>query len=189
MLNTLRTHADSCWRAASDYAELEKEATIDHSPCNLNNVNIKCSIRPGRDCMGLMTVVASMSNGLKRRVLLGRERRHITKLTHPQWVSGLITIASEEHNSHIQAHMFKYLAFLQQDVCDFGFQHLKGDNSLILIYIEEGKASWNDLPMIADLRESNIYRSQFVKASTHVVQSVQTLQKNKPDHVYDLSEL
>ena len=68
--------------------------------------------------------------------------------------------------------MFKYLASLNQDVCDFGFEASKGAHSLILSHIEEGKATWDDLPMIQALRESYTYRSQSV--ASHATRPVRT---------------
>ena len=41
--------------------------------------------------------------------------------------------------------MFTYLAALQQDVCDYGFQPMRGAHAFILTQIEESKASWLDL--------------------------------------------
>ena len=49
---------------------------------------------------------------------------------------------------------------------------------LMLSYIEEGKALWDDLPMIQALRESYL-RSQSVRSSTNSVPSVQTQPKTK----------
>ena len=55
-----------------------------------------------------------------------------------------------------------------------GLNPQKGAHSLILSYIEEGKASWDDLPMIQALRESYTYRSQSVKVASHVIRPVRT---------------
>ena len=49
---------------------------------------------------------------------------------------------------------------LHQDVVDFGFSVALGSHSIILSYLEEGRVTWEDLPLIQALRESYSYRSQ-----------------------------
>ena len=160
---------------------LLSDSSGDGSSGDLNIINHKRSVKSGRDRTGADDSRRVYVKWPQEACFIGPERRRVKydDLTHPQWVLGLITIASEEVNPRIQSNMFKYLASLQQDVCDFGFQPSKGAHSLILSYIEEGKASWDDLPMIQALRESCTLRSQSVKASTNSVQPGQTQPKNK----------
>lgn len=182
-LNTLRTQEDCRRKGVAQYAELEKEAAIgDGSTGEFHDINSKRSVRSGRDRTGVDDSRRIYVKWPQEACFIGPDRSRVKydDLTHPQWISGLITIASEECNPKIQGNMFKYLAALQQDVCDFGFLPSKGAHSLILSYIEEGKTSWDDLPMIQALRESYTLRSQSVRASTHSVPSVQTQAKIKP---------
>lgn len=182
-LNTLRTQEDCRRKGVSQYVDLEREASIgDGSTGDLNNINSKRSVRSGRDRTGVDDSRRIYVKWPQEACYIGADRSRVKydDLTHPQWISGLITIASEECNPKVQINMFKYLSSLQQDVCDFGFLPSKGAHSLILSYIEEGKASWDDLPMIQALRESYTLRSQSVKASTHSVPSVHTQAKSKP---------
>ena len=124
----------------------------------------KRSVKSGRERTGGDDARRIYVKWPQEACFIGPERKRVRydELDHPQWVSGIITIASEEPNAHIQSNMFKYLASLNQDVCDFGFEASKGAHSLILSHIEEGKATWDDLLMIQALRESYTYRSQSV---------------------------
>ena len=81
-------------------------------------------------------------------------------LTQSQWTAGLTAIAAEEPNPVIQRNMLQYLAALHQDVVDFSFNVALGSHAIILTYLEEGRVTWDDLPLIQALRESYSYRSQ-----------------------------
>ena len=48
--------------------------------------------------------------------------------------------------------MFQYIAAIQQDVVDFGFLPARGCPSVVLIAIEEGRASWADLESVQSIR-------------------------------------
>ena len=69
-------------------------------------------------------------------------------LTHPQWSVGITFIAAEEADLVIQRHMFKYLAALQEDACDFGYQASKSTFAVLLTSLEESKVPRYDLDMI-----------------------------------------
>ena len=170
----LRTQEDSRRRAAAQYVELERESSIGNISGELNMA--KRSVKSGRERTGGDDARCVYVKWPQEACYIGPEKKRVRfdELTHPQWVSGLISIASEESNAHIQSNMFKYLASLNQDVCDFGFEPSKGAHSLILSYIEEYKASWDDLPMIQPLRESYTYRSQSVKVASHAIRPVRT---------------
>lgn len=62
-------------------------------------------------------------------------------LTQFQWTSGLTAIAAEETNPEVQRNVFKYLAYLHQDVCDYGLQSAMGSHAIMLSYLEEGRSN------------------------------------------------
>ena len=70
--------------------------------------------------------------------------------------------------------MLKYIAALQQDICDFGFDTAQGAYVLILTNIEESHCSWLDIKLIQGMRQSYIYE---IKA-TSTGQTMGTLDRN-----------
>lgn len=70
-----------------------------------------------------------------------RKRHKYDDLSHSQWISGVTTIAAEEADPIIQKNIFKYIATLQQDVCDNWYLAGNGFHALILSYLEERKTS------------------------------------------------
>ena len=56
--------------------------------------------------------------------------------------------------------MLKYIAALQQDVCDFGFDTARGAHALILTNIKESHCSWLDIELIQGMRQSYTYKIQ-----------------------------
>ena len=127
-------HQDSRRRAAAQYVELEKEANIGNISGELNIAGKSVRERTGggddTHCMYVKWHQETCYIGSERKCVCYDE------LTHPEWVSGLISITSEEPNSQVQANICKYLASLNQDVCDCGFEPSKRVHSLILSYIE-----------------------------------------------------
>ena len=161
-VNTLRSNEYGRRTATAQYEQLERDSTTANCSGDFNLG--KRSVKSGRERTGGDDARRIYVKWPQEACFIGPERKRVRydELDHPQWVSGIITIASEEQNTQVQSNMFKYLASLNQDVVDFGFQASKGAHSLILSHIEEGKATWDDLPMIQALRESYTYRSQSV---------------------------
>ena len=56
--------------------------------------------------------------------------------------------------------MFQYIAAIQQDVVDFGFLPARGAHAVVLIAIEEGRASWADLESVQSIRINYSSKSQ-----------------------------
>ena len=80
-------------------------------------------------------------------------------MTQSQWTAGLTAIAADEPTPAVQRNMFQYLATLHQEVVDFGFNVALGSHAIILSYLEEGRVTWDDLPLIQALKERYSYRS------------------------------
>lgn len=81
---------------------------------------------------------------------IGPDRRRVRydELTQSQWTARLTTLTAGEKIPVVQRNMLTCLAFLLQDVCDYGFNPSKGSHTLVLSQLEDHILTLEDLPSI-----------------------------------------
>ena len=154
---TLRSQHSLKAKAANQYAHLEGMAVEDP---NQGESSSRLSLKSGRERTAGSDQKRIYVKWPQEACFIGPDRRRVkyNDLTQSQWTAGLTAIAAEEPNPAFQRNMLQYLAALHQDVVDFSFNVALGSHAIILSYLEEGRVTWDDLPLIQALRESYSYK-------------------------------
>ena len=100
-------------------------------------------------------------------VFVGIYRRKVTyeQLTMEQFTLGFLKTVELERNQVIRANMVTYLTNLFQNVCDYGWQQVKGAHHVVLSCMEDGILTWLDLKKCNKTRKANLISKTSPKTS------------------------
>lgn len=161
-VQTLREQEVVRRQAEFQYQQLQNECKIGQYNSGESNTLFKRVVKSGRERTGGDDFRRVYVKWPQEACFVGADRKRVKydDLSYPQWTAGITTVAATESDPIIQKNMLKYIAALQQDVCDFGFDTARGAHALILTNIEESHCSWLDIELIQGMRQSYTYKIQ-----------------------------